>query len=154
MTGFARHALGLVLAAALAQPTAADVITDWNTTAQAVMKAANTGGNPATRNLAMMHVAMSDAVNIVQNKYALYVPAGMLAPGASVEAAAAAAEIAAFPSSSAGSAPPDGSARRWRLCCRPRMEQSAEHSSGVGLSFHAKPVQWRGGCSACRRLRY
>ena len=46
-----------------AQPAAADVITDWNTTAQAVMKVANTGGNPATRNLAMMHVAMSDAVN-------------------------------------------------------------------------------------------
>jgi hypothetical protein len=92
MTGFARrHALGLVLAASLAQPAAADVITDWNTTAQAVMKAANTGGNPATRNLAMMHVAMSDAVNSVQNKYAVYVPAGTPAPGASVEAAAAAA---------------------------------------------------------------
>ena len=92
MTGFARrHVLGLIFAAAFAQPAAADIITDWNTTAQAVMKAANTGGNPATRNLAMMHVAMSDAVNSVQNKYAVYLPAGMPAPGASVEAAAAAA---------------------------------------------------------------
>jgi hypothetical protein len=92
MTGFARrHVLGLILGAALAQPAAADVITDWSTTAQAVLKAANTGGNPATRNLAMMHVAMSDAVNSVQNKYAVYVPAGTPAPGASVEAAAAAA---------------------------------------------------------------
>jgi hypothetical protein len=92
MSGFRRcHALGFILVMALAQPAAADVITDWNVTALVVMKAANTGGNPATRNLAMMHVAMSDAVNSVQNKYAVYVPAGTPAPGASVEAAAAAA---------------------------------------------------------------
>jgi hypothetical protein len=75
----------------LTPPAAADVITDWNRTAQVVMKAASTGGNPATRNLAMMHVAMSDAVNAVESKYAIYVPAGMTAKGASVEAAAAAA---------------------------------------------------------------
>ena len=39
------------------------------------------GGNPWTRNMAMVHVAMSDAVNAVQNKYALYVPAGTGAGG-------------------------------------------------------------------------
>ena len=62
--------------AALATPAYADVITDWNQTAIAAMKAANTGGNPSTRNMAMMHVAMSDAVNSVQNKFAIYAPGG------------------------------------------------------------------------------
>ena len=51
---FRRHSLSLVLVAAVAQPASADVITDWNQTATAVMKAANTGGNPSTRNLALM----------------------------------------------------------------------------------------------------
>jgi len=39
----------------------------------------------------MMHVAMSDAVNSVHNKYTLYVATGAPMPGASAEAAAAAA---------------------------------------------------------------
>ena len=81
--------LGLMIA--FASPASADVITDWNQTAIAAMKAANTGGNPSTRNMAMMHVAMSDAVNAVQNKFALYAPAGTQMPAASAEAAAAAA---------------------------------------------------------------
>jgi len=72
-------------------PAKADVITDWNQTAIEAMKVANVGGAPAQRNLALMHVAMSDAVNSVQHKYALYAPGGMAAPGASPEAAAAAA---------------------------------------------------------------
>jgi hypothetical protein len=50
----------------------ADTITDWNETATAVLKAANVGGNPASRTLAMVHVAMSDAVNSVQNRYTRY----------------------------------------------------------------------------------
>ena len=79
------------LVVALASPAGADVITDWNQTAIAAMKVANIAGNPWTRNMAMMHVAMSDAVNSVQHKYALYEPSGMAAPGASPEAAAAAA---------------------------------------------------------------
>ena len=88
---FHRHSLCLVLVSAFAPPAAADVITDWNHTAVAVMKAANTGGNPSTRNLALMHVAMSDAVNSVQNRFAIYAAGGASAPGASPEAAAAAA---------------------------------------------------------------
>jgi len=91
MKPFRRHSLCLVLVAAFAQPAAADVVTDWNHTAVAVMKAANTGGNPSARNLALMHVAMSDAVNSVQNRFASYAAGGAPAPGASPEAAAAAA---------------------------------------------------------------
>ena len=76
---------------AMASPARADVITDWNQTAIAAMKVANVAGNPWTRNMAMMHVAMSDAVNSVQNKYASYAPGGTTMPAASAEAAAAAA---------------------------------------------------------------
>ena len=60
----------------------ADVITDWNQTAIDVMKAANVAGNPWTRSLAMMHVAMADAVNSVQGRYTRYVATGAGAPRA------------------------------------------------------------------------
>jgi hypothetical protein len=69
----------------------ADTITDWNQTAIAVMKTANVTGNPWTRHMAMVHVAMSDAVNSVQGKYARYVAKGELARDASAEAAASSA---------------------------------------------------------------
>ena len=69
----------------------ADTITDWNQTAIAVLKTANVTGNPWTRHMAMVHVAMSDAVNSVQGKYARYVAKGELARDASAEAAASSA---------------------------------------------------------------
>jgi hypothetical protein len=84
-------AANVCLMVAMAPTARADVITDWNQTAMAVMKAANIAGNPWTRNMAMMHVAMSDAVNSVQHKYTIYAPVGAPAPGASAEVAAAAA---------------------------------------------------------------
>ena len=84
-------AASVCLVVVLASPSRADVITDWNQTAIAAMKAANVAGNPWSRNMAMVHVAMSDAVNSVQNKYAIYAPGGAPASSASAEAAAAAA---------------------------------------------------------------
>jgi hypothetical protein len=81
--------IGLMIA--LASPARADVITDWNQAAVAAMKAANIGGNPWTRNMAMLHVAMSDAVNSVQGRYTSHVSPGQTKPDASAEAAAAAA---------------------------------------------------------------
>src|SRR3712207_598623 len=69
----------------------ADVITDWNQTTAAVLGAAKVGGNPASRTLAIVHVAMSDAVNAVQPRYTRYLSSGATAPGASPEVAAAAA---------------------------------------------------------------
>src|SRR5262249_23274823 len=83
MKRFRRTILGLALVTALAHPASADVITDWNRTAVAVMNNAKTVLNPQARNLAMMHVAMSDAVNSVQNKYSTYAPGLAPAPGAS-----------------------------------------------------------------------
>ena len=69
----------------------ADVVTDWNQTAIEVMKTANVSGNPWSRVLAMMHVAMSDAVNSVGGKYQRYVTSLPSKPSASAEAAAASA---------------------------------------------------------------
>jgi len=83
-------ALGILVSFA-ACPANADTITDWNQTAIAVLKTANVAGNPWTRSMAMVHVAMSDAVNSVQGRYARYVAKGELARDASVEVAAASA---------------------------------------------------------------
>ncbi len=70
----------------------ADVITDWNNTAMDVMKAVNVGGNPWTRSMALVNVSMSDAVNLVQNRYSRYTATELaIDPSASAEAAAAAA---------------------------------------------------------------
>jgi hypothetical protein len=93
MRVLSRAIIGSIAAAVVvvAEPASADVITDWNQTAIAAMKVANVAGNPWTRNMAMVHVAMSDAVNTVQHKYAVYVPGGASTPSASPEAAAAAA---------------------------------------------------------------
>src|SRR3954469_4212097 len=67
----------------------ADVITDWNATALAVMKAVNVAGNPWTRSMALVNVSMSDAVNSVQNRYSRYTTELPIDPNASAEAAAA-----------------------------------------------------------------
>ena len=90
--------VAIAICAAIATGTArADVVTDWNQTAIEVMKVAKFGGNPWSRALAMMHVAMSDAVNAVQNKYTRYLTTVPAAPGASAEAAAAAAARQTLP---------------------------------------------------------
>ena len=49
----------MVLATCIAR---ADTVTDWNQTAIEVMKVANSAGNPWSRTLAMVHVAMGPAV--------------------------------------------------------------------------------------------
>jgi len=69
----------------------ADTVTDWNATAQEVFKVARVGGAPRARALAMMHVAMSDAINSVQGRYTRYITTVSAVPGASAEVAAAAA---------------------------------------------------------------
>jgi hypothetical protein len=79
---------GMVAAALLVASARADVVTDWNVTANALV-ANDVGNNPKFRTLAMVHVAMSDAINTVQNRYTRVVATLPAAPGASAEAAAA-----------------------------------------------------------------
>jgi hypothetical protein len=89
-----KHLAGIVIGMVMAFGTCAaraDTITDWNETAIEVMKVAGVGGNPWSRTLAMVHVAMSDALNSVRPRYARYVTSIPSKPGASAEAAVAAA---------------------------------------------------------------
>jgi hypothetical protein len=69
----------------------ADVVTDWNMTA---IRAAQAAGQPNpmfARNMAMVHAAIYDAVNAVERQHTAYAVDITAEPGASLEAAAAAA---------------------------------------------------------------
>jgi PAP2 superfamily len=69
----------------------ADVVTDWNLTA---IRAAQAAGQPNpmfARNLAMVHAAIYDAVNAIDRSHTVYAVDATAKPGASLEAAAAAA---------------------------------------------------------------
>src|SRR5215211_2065372 len=79
---------GIIAAVLLIASARADVVTDWNVTANALV-ASDVGNNRKLRTLAMVHVAMSDAINTVQNRYTRVVATLPAAPGASAEAAAA-----------------------------------------------------------------
>jgi len=79
---------GMVATALLVAPAGADVVTDWNMTSNDLV-AKDIGNNPKLRTLAMVHVAISDAINTVQNRYTRVIATLPAAPGASVEAAAA-----------------------------------------------------------------
>jgi len=98
MRSVAVLALGMALFSA---PVRADVVTDWNAASFEVMNAANVAGAPAARALAIVHVAMADAVNSVQNRYTRYAYKGAVQTSASAEAAASSAArsvlLAMFP---------------------------------------------------------
>jgi hypothetical protein len=85
-------AIGILLAVT-AGTARADIVIDWNLTTIEVMKAAKVrlGSAPGLRTLAMVHVAMSDAINSVESRYTRYVATVPAMPGASAEVAAAAA---------------------------------------------------------------
>src|SRR5262245_47167921 len=75
----------IVIAACTAR---ADVVTDWNATTNALV-ANDLGNNPRLRTLALVHVAMSDAINAVQNRFTHVVATFPPVTDASAEAAAA-----------------------------------------------------------------
>ena len=79
---------GIIAAALLGAPARADVVTDWNVVTGTLVSS-DIGNNPRLRTLAIVHVAMSDAINTVHNRYARVVATLPAAPGASAEAAAA-----------------------------------------------------------------
>jgi hypothetical protein len=69
----------------------ADIITDWNIKTLELTQATQTPGSAQARTLAMVHVAMSDAVNSVRGRFTRYNATVALMPSASAEAAAASA---------------------------------------------------------------
>ena len=85
---------GVALVATLAVPAvaAADVVTDWNVIIEAV--AFRVGGGPpqpGSRVQAIAHIAIHDALNSIEPRYARYTGPGQAYPGASPDAAVAAA---------------------------------------------------------------
>jgi hypothetical protein len=83
---------GIVLAAALSLPViaTADVVTDWNAIAETV--APRFGGpQQQSRVQAMVQIAVHDALNAIEPRYARYTGTGQSYPGASPDAAVAAA---------------------------------------------------------------
>jgi hypothetical protein len=79
------------LVAGLARLASADVITDWNERAVAAGYTARITPGMSARNIAMVHVAMFEALNSIELRYAPYRARLSAEPGASPHAAAAAA---------------------------------------------------------------
>ena len=69
----------------------ADVVTDWNTEALNAIRAANTPPPTASRNLAILHASIFDAVNGIDRTYEHYFATGNVPASSSTHAAAAAA---------------------------------------------------------------
>ena len=69
----------------------ADVVLDWNEVALARVAAARQGPPDGARTMAMVHLAMFEAINAVEHRYAPYAYKGRAPAGTSAEAAAAAA---------------------------------------------------------------
>ena len=84
-----RVPVGALLLAASAASVRADVVTDWNATVLRAIKEDNTPPPRAAHHLAMVHVAMHDAVNGVSRRYESHVVKPGAPAGASTVAAAA-----------------------------------------------------------------
>src|SRR2546428_3393244 len=85
------HLLAALALALTASHAGADTVTEWNQTSIDVLKAGNVAGNPWSRCMAMVHVAIADAVNTIQGRYTRYAVTIPAAPNASADAAVAAA---------------------------------------------------------------
>lgn len=81
-------ALALSAIALNAELAHADVVTEWNEATLDVIRARNTPPPAAARNLAMVHVAIYDAVNGILRTHEQYLVKGRAPANASIEAAA------------------------------------------------------------------
>ena len=83
----------LLLAAIILFPSVctADVVLDWNEVTLARIVAAKQGPPDGARTMAMVHVAMFEAINAVEHRYQPYAYKGRAPAGTSAEAAGAAA---------------------------------------------------------------
>jgi YHS domain-containing protein len=78
-----------LLAITVASRASADEVTRWNQIATDASTAADTNPLRESCVFAILHLAIHDAVNVVQARYEPYLPRTSPAPGASVEAAIA-----------------------------------------------------------------
>ena len=82
--------VALLIHIGLSSAVQADVVIDWNQTANTSLAAGGVRFNLQTRALAIMHAAMFDSVNAIDRQYTPYA-IDISSPGASPDAAAAAA---------------------------------------------------------------
>ena len=90
----AQRLLGILVCVSLgaAAPAGADVITDWNATMLTTIGAAPPGAGPSrVIEMAMVHIAMHDAVQAIQKRFETYSPGITPASGSVIAAAAKAA---------------------------------------------------------------
>jgi hypothetical protein len=117
----------LVLCLALVAPARADVVADW---LDALVDADARAPGAFSRNAALMHVAIFDAVNAIEGRYASYGPVpGFERPASSLAAACAAAHavlVRAFPSFKTDF---DGRLQR----CLDRIGEASERRNGAAL---------------------
>jgi hypothetical protein len=90
MKKFTAMAVGMLFAVTTGTARA-DIVTDWNVATLEILRAAQATGGAQSRSMTIVHVAMSDAVNSVQNRYTRYAAKMPIVSDASAEAAAASA---------------------------------------------------------------
>jgi hypothetical protein len=79
------------LASSIGSPANGDVVTDWNNAALDAIRAGSTAPPIASRNLAILHVSIYDAVNGIDRRHEPYLVPSAVPASASREAAASAA---------------------------------------------------------------
>jgi hypothetical protein len=89
MSPILRLALIVVASTWFSLPAAADVIADWNEKTVVLVTDAKLGPPQAERVMAMVHVAMFDALNAIEKRYRPYLVQPSASATASKEAAAA-----------------------------------------------------------------
>jgi hypothetical protein len=68
----AARCVGTLIVLSVVPAARADVVTDWNAKADAIAAEKKTGNVPHARGLAMLHVAVFEAVNAIERRYAPY----------------------------------------------------------------------------------
>jgi hypothetical protein len=124
-----RTVLLTILASCISTSVCADVISDWNEKAVSIVTARQLPPPQAERIMAILHVAMFDAVNTIERRYRPYLVQFPTAPQASTEAAAAAAAGAVM----VGLYPLDAALTDTRAAYLATIPNSEAKSEGIKL---------------------
>jgi hypothetical protein len=124
-----RTALLAILASCVSTSVCADVISDWNEKTVSIVTARQLPPPQAERIMAMVHVAMFDAVNTIERRYRPYLVQFPAAPKTSTEAAAAAAAGAVM----LGLYPQDAALTDTRTAYLAAIPNSDAKSDGIKL---------------------
>src|SRR5215218_10451522 len=124
-----RTVLLAILASSVSNSVCADVVSDWNEKAVSAVTARQLPPPQAERIMALVHVAMFDAVNAIDRRYRPYLVQLPAAPTASREAAAAAAAGAVM----LGLYPQDAALADTRAAYLAAIPSEDAKSSGIKL---------------------